>query len=151
MIKVVFVVRDEQDRSANSKDYWLEQRGETDSWQFKHCYILVGDKMITHTKHAPIVAIPAEELEELLNNDGQPRVFIDLPIKGESIIKARKSIRVSHWVDRRGYARAWEHKFNPLAFAGIAYTCSNMVGKLLGWNDYYSLEPDDIYNRLTAK
>lgn len=82
MIKVVLVKRDEQDRSANSKDYWLEQRGETGSWQFKHCYILVGDKMITHTKHAPIVTIPAEELEELLNNDGQPLVFIDLPIKG---------------------------------------------------------------------
>ena len=150
MIKVVFVKRsDIPDRQDNNKDFYLSQRGE--KWQFKHCYILVGRVMLIHQHNVKTAELSVEEYNDLLLNEDGQRVFIDLPISGSWIINKRMAIKSSYWVNNRNYAKLWEEHFNPLAFTGVAYTCSNMVAKLLGWNDYYSLEPDDIYNRLTAK
>ena len=147
MIRVVFVKRPEvSGYREGRKDFWLRERG--DEWQFQHCYVLVGNVMIIHCHDIQFHAIPDNEMAELLANVDGRRVIIELPISGKWIIKKRLSVKPRYWVNNRGYSRAWEHHFNPLAFTGTAYTCSNMVGKLLGYVDFYSLEPDDLYNRL---
>ncbi len=152
MIKVVFVRRTPGETWLNNiKTYWVANRGRGEIWNFKHCYIIAGNKEITNRHDTPIEQLSEEELANALDTSKNELAVIELPVSAEWIIRKRLSIRHKYWVNKRGYARTWEHHFNPLAFTGVAYTCSNMVGKLLGWNDFYALEPDDIYNRLTAK
>ena len=152
MIKVVFVRRTlEESWLNNVKTHWVDNRGRGEIWQFKHCYIIAENKQITNRHDAAVEELSEEELAHSLDTSKNEVEVIELPISAEWIIRKRLSIHPKRWINKRGYTRTWEHHFNPLALTGIAYTCSNMVGKLLGWNDFYSLEPDDIYNRLTAK
>ena len=86
------------------------------------------------------------------DNTGKSITTFELPIPDHFIINKRKEIGTLSFMKKDDYYRMWALGYNPKSFFRSnkrAMSCSNVVAYCLGIENYYELEPDDLFNILS--
>ena len=91
--------------------------------------------------------IDYRNLDDLEEQGGRRARFkLDESLKDE-ILKTRRGMGTINKLRWKSYMDFTKNEFCAEAWLKTGFTCANMVGYLLGYEDYYKLVPDDIWYR----
>lgn len=134
MIKVVFYNRPEL-RLDKSLKHFVNKR--ENRYMLGHCFIETDCGL-----HLDVCGI-----EPRVRFDSVTYTEILLPIKSKPLVsKAKELLKSVRLIDLDSQYESWGNfSQNPKALVSNQYTCVNFVAKLLGINDYWKMDPDDLY------
>lgn len=75
-------------------------------------------------------------------------LYITLPVSERHILEKRSQLNLHQRISWTEYKRLWRDGYCEKSLLKTAMTCSNIIAYLLGYPDYYTVDPDDLFERL---
>ena len=115
---------------------------------FDHVEIIIDDLRVTWFGGAETwLNIQTVDTQEWLDKGGAyATLSLDRALQDE-ILRKRSALGTINKLQWRSYMAFTRNEFCVEAWLKTGFTCANMVGYLLGYDDYYKLVPDDIWYR----
>lgn len=146
MVIIGFRLRISDSEFFNSAKSSFNKRG--DKWAIDHVQMFLpnhsgiidnlGRTLLIYRDHTGHRAIDAE----------YDWVYISLPVSERHVLEKRSQLNLHQRVSWTEYKRQWRDGYCEKSLLKTAMTCSNIVAYLLGYPDYYTVDPDDLFERL---
>lgn len=145
MVIIGFHLRTSDNEFFNTAKSAFNKRG--DKWAIDHVQMFLPNHSgnICRLGRIPLIYREASDIEY----DAQYEwVHISLPISERYVVQKRSQLNLHQRVSWTEYKRQWRDGYCEKSLLKTAMTCSNIVAYLLGYPDYYTVDPDDLFERL---
>lgn len=145
MVIIGFRLRKMDDEFFNTVKSSFNKRG--DKWEIHHVQMFLPNHsgIIDRLGRTLLIYREASDIEYDAQYDW---VHISLPISERYVLEKRSQLNLHQRVSWTEYKRQWRDGYCEKSLLKTAMTCSNIVAYLLGYPDYYTVDPDDLFERL---
>ena len=145
MVIIGFRLRKMDDEFFNTVKSSFNKRG--DKWEIQHVLMFLPNHsgIIDNLGRTPLIYREASDIEYVSQYEW---VYISLPVSERHVLEKRSQLNLHQRVSWTEYKRQWRDGYCEKSLLKTAMTCSNIVAYLLGYPDYYTVDPDDLFERL---
>ena len=146
MVIVEFSLKSSENEFFNTAKSSFNKRH--DKWVIEHVQMYLPSHSSIVNRLGRIPLIYRDRAERMAEDVVSDWIRITLPVSERYVIQKRSELHLHQYVTWSDYKRLWRDRYCEKALLKTAMSCSNIVAYLLGYPDYYSVDPDDLFERL---